>query len=97
LPLRTSSNRSGVCPLIWHAHDQRGASTPVLAGRFKAETAAKLDATYDLFGLDVDAETIAVAVAESHGLVRSLGVIPNRSESMEAGDAAGTGHRAAGL
>lgn len=29
-------------------------------------------------GLDVHAETIAVAVAEPNGEVRSLGVIPNR-------------------
>jgi transposase len=33
-------------------------------------------------GLDVHAETIAVAVAEVGGEVRSLGVIPNRSESV---------------
>ena len=33
-------------------------------------------------GLDVHAETIAVAVAESGGEVRSLGVIPNRTESV---------------
>jgi len=33
-------------------------------------------------GLDVHAETIAVAVAESGGEVRSLGTIPNRSESV---------------
>src|SRR5438046_1530624 len=33
-------------------------------------------------GLDVHAETIAVAVAESGGEVRSLGVIPNRLESI---------------
>ena len=33
-------------------------------------------------GLDVHAETIAVAVAESGGEVRSLGVIPNRGESV---------------
>jgi transposase len=32
--------------------------------------------------LDVHAETIAVAVAESEGEVRSLGVIPNRAESV---------------
>ena len=32
-------------------------------------------------GLDVHAETIAVAVAEQGGEVRSLGVIPNREES----------------
>lgn len=33
-------------------------------------------------GLDVHAETIAVAVAEPTGEVRSLGVIPNRPESI---------------
>lgn len=33
-------------------------------------------------GLDVHAETIAVAVAEPNGEVRSMGVIPNRSESI---------------
>ncbi len=33
-------------------------------------------------GLDVHAETIAVAVAEPDGEMRSLGVIPNREESI---------------
>ena len=33
-------------------------------------------------GLDVHAETIAVAVAETAGEVRSLGGIPNRLESI---------------
>ena len=33
-------------------------------------------------GLDVHAETIAVAVAEADGEVRSLGIIPNREESV---------------
>ena len=33
-------------------------------------------------GLDVHAETIAVAVAETDGEVRSLGIIPNREESI---------------
>jgi transposase len=33
-------------------------------------------------GLDVHAETIAVAAAEPAGEVRSLGVIPNRIESI---------------
>jgi transposase len=33
-------------------------------------------------GLDVHAETIAVAVAEPNGEVRSLGMIPNRPESI---------------
>ena len=33
-------------------------------------------------GLDVHGETIAVAVAEPNGEVRSLGVIPNRPESI---------------
>src|SRR4249919_2455168 len=34
-------------------------------------------------GLDVHAETIAVAVAEPDGEVRSLGIIPNRPESIQ--------------
>ena len=34
-------------------------------------------------GLDVHAETIAVAVAEGRGQVRSLGTIPNRGEVLE--------------
>lgn len=34
-------------------------------------------------GLDVHAETIAVAVAETGGEVRSLGIIPNRAEPVE--------------
>ncbi len=33
-------------------------------------------------GLDVHAETIAAAVAEQDGEVRSVGVIPNRCESV---------------
>ena len=33
-------------------------------------------------GLDVHADTIAIAVAEPDGEVRSLGVIPNRPESI---------------
>lgn len=33
-------------------------------------------------GLDVHAKTIAVAVAEPNGEVRSLGLIPNRPESI---------------
>jgi hypothetical protein len=33
-------------------------------------------------GLDVHAETIAVAIAEPEGEVRSLGTIPNRAESI---------------
>ena len=31
-------------------------------------------------GLDVHADTIAVAVADPDGMVRSVGVIPNRPE-----------------
>ena len=33
-------------------------------------------------GLDVHAETIAVAIAEPDGEGRSLGTIPNRTESI---------------
>ena len=38
--------------------------------------------TVRFVGLDVHAETIAVAVAEPGGEVRSLGVIPNRAEAI---------------
>jgi transposase len=38
--------------------------------------------TVRFIGLDVHAETIAVAVAEPTGEVRSLGVIPNRQDSI---------------
>jgi transposase len=38
--------------------------------------------TVRFVGLDVHAETIAIAVAESDGEVRSLGMIPNREESV---------------
>ena len=34
-------------------------------------------------GLDVHAETIAIAVAEGRGQVRSLGTIPNRGDTVE--------------
>jgi transposase len=34
------------------------------------------------FALDVHADTIAVAVAESNAEARSLGAIPNRPESI---------------
>jgi len=33
-------------------------------------------------GLDVHAETMVVAVAEQEGEVKSLGLIPNREESI---------------
>jgi transposase len=33
-------------------------------------------------GLDVHAETIAAAIAETGGEVRNLGTIPNRAESV---------------
>jgi predicted class III extradiol MEMO1 family dioxygenase len=35
-----------------------------------------------VLGLDVHAETVAVAIAESDGEVRSLGIIPNGEESI---------------
>ena len=49
-------------------------------------------------GLDVHAETIAVAVAEPDGEVRSVGTIPNRAGvDPEAGEEAGAGGAAARL
>src|SRR5277367_2193824 len=44
-------------------------------------------------GLDVHAETIAVAIAEPEGEVRSLGTIANREDSKAGSDTAGAwGH-----
>ena len=37
-------------------------------------------------GLDVHADTIAIAVAEPNGEVRSVGIIPNRLESIRKAD-----------
>src|SRR5256885_14153608 len=56
--------------------DQRGGVHPIT---YKWEPAMK---NVRFVGLDVHAETIAVAVAEVGGEVRSLGVIPNRAESV---------------
>src|ERR1700743_2971925 len=41
-----------------------------------------MQAKVRFLGLDVHAETIAIAVAEQDGEVRSLGTIPNRAESI---------------
>ena len=47
-------------------------------------------------GLDVHADTIAVVVAEPDGTVRSVGVIPNRPESIrQTGEAPGIPRTAA--
>jgi hypothetical protein len=53
-------------------------------GLHNAEPHAKesVMSTVRFIGLDVHAETIAVAVAEPHGEVRSLGMIPNRADSI---------------
>ena len=48
-------------------------------------------------GLDVHADTIAVAVAEPDGEVRPLGVIPSRLESMQTGSKVGAGEPTEGL
>jgi len=51
---------------------------PVAQSYMRKEPAVKKDTRH--VGLDVHAETIAVAVAEPGGEVRSLGLIPNRPE-----------------
>ena len=48
-------------------------------------------------GMDVHAETIAVAIAEPDGEVRSLGTIPNRIEPMQVDQEAWLGREVAGL
>jgi len=42
----------------------------------------KRKGTVRFLGLGIHAETIAVAVAQTDGEVRSLGIIPNREESI---------------
>jgi len=41
-----------------------------------------MSAKLRFLGLDIHAESIAVAIVESEGEARSLGTIPNRSESI---------------
>ena len=48
-------------------------------------------------GLDVHAETIAVAIAEPDGEVRSLGTMPTGRVDPQAGEEAGAGRAVAGL
>ena len=51
-----------------------------------------------VLGLDVHAETIAVAIAEPNGEERSLGIIPNREDSIRRLiKKLGSGRAAAGL
>jgi transposase len=64
----------------------RGAWVTLLLGRnYNAEPQAERNRSMKnlrFLGLDVHAETIAVAVAEADGEVRSLGIIPNREEAI---------------
>ena len=55
---------------------------PAQAARSAAQVAAFKPTKSRFIGLDVHAETIAVTVAEPAGEVRSLGLIPNRSEPI---------------
>jgi transposase len=48
-------------------------------------------------GMDVHAETIATAIAEPDGEVRSLGTIPNRMDGTQAIEEAWPSGEAAGL
>src|SRR3989442_9437197 len=56
-----------------------GASEP---RRATCERSRSMSTNLRYLGLDVQADTIAVAVAEPSGEVRSLGVIPNRPEAV---------------
>src|SRR6267378_5980813 len=59
---------------------RHGSGRPVAQSYKRKEPVVKKNIRY--IGLDVHAETIAVAVAEAGGEVRSLGVIPNRAEPV---------------
>src|SRR6266403_2465081 len=58
---------------------RHGSGRPVAQSYKRKEPVVKKNIRF--IGLDVHAETIAVAVAEANGEARSLGVIPNRAEA----------------
>src|SRR5437660_7553538 len=66
-------------PIRW-AYLRHGSGKPVAQSYKRKEPVVKKDIRF--VGLDVHAETIAVAVAEADGDARSLGVIPNRPEAV---------------
>src|SRR5437660_11159995 len=59
---------------------RHGSGRPVAQSYKRKEPVVKKDIRF--VGLDLHAETVAVAVAEPDGEVRSLGVIPNRPEAV---------------
>src|SRR6266436_4069861 len=58
---------------------RHGSGRPVAQSYKRKEPVVKKNIRF--IGLDVHAETIAVAVAEANGEARSLGIIPNRAEA----------------
>src|SRR5437016_9759177 len=81
-------SRTGMC-----AHLQRKRPTSVsqradyavrgdAAAQSRMRKESRSMSTVRFVGLDVHAETIAIALAEPGGEVRSMGVIPNRPESV---------------
>jgi hypothetical protein len=59
---------------------RHGSGRPVAQSYKRKEPVVKKNIRF--IGLDVHAETIAVAVAEANGEARSLGVIPNRPQAV---------------
>src|SRR5438093_13298221 len=63
----------------------RGTWVMLRIGRKAVQSHKREEPVYEenkIVGLDVHAETIAVAVAEQDGEIRSLGMIPNREEAV---------------
>src|SRR5487761_1114902 len=69
----------GRCGSLTHFRVTFSFTTP---RRFNRRTRSRSMKRIKFVGLDVHAETISVAVAEQGGEIRSLGVIPNREESI---------------
>src|SRR2546423_4813022 len=59
---------------------RHGSGRPVAQSYKRKEPVVKKDIRF--LGLDVHADTIAVAVAEANGQVHSIGVIPNRIDNL---------------
>src|SRR4051812_23880114 len=66
-------------PVRWRRL-RHGSGRPAAQSYKRKEPVVKKDIRF--VGLDVHAETIAVAVAEPSGEVRTLGTIPNRPEPL---------------
>ena len=77
------SRNSRTLQLTYFLSDQRVVERLCCAAKAVDHAIPNLFFTSDVVGLDVHAETISVAVADQNGEIGSLGVEPNRGESIQ--------------